>query len=690
MSNKKITDSADLSESGNSVDYIFGVVGGTFGKVTPTKVMEDVSDEIGEKLSTLDNYTSAVEAAETAAATANEAAAAVSEYETRLAAVEESVANLGVTSGYYVGKWTDGDSSPDAVEFDGNPAVADLFRPAVIDHTDNSGDTMTLTMLNRLNTLRLATGEFNTHGRVISEDQWAECDVALYLDAEASEQYCAAGEFDAEKFYEEYGGETPLYDADGNSVFIRRPWDCTDTDHSIVIANTQDLWLVDQNVGTSGYQNKGLFTAGGKYDGFDFTKYKIPVTGFMMAPTTISSKFRNNYFAYSTGETNCVGGAGTNSLCTAFYQNGTYPRISDVTQITTKTYARNNNSDTTASYPFAEGGDLWLNAFISAIELKAGTKNLITTTMFGSGISSDDSDSSETTWKADGGIRYKASSASSWTYCGWSSTAKIYTDTSATTKTATTLINGEYPKSQCCEGIYHFSLLQELGYGEDEQFTDDEGNVWWWESVSGIDSVAEGHMNARLYKLMTTTISAYDADGEACDYDVEIILRFSLFEGLELSGDVFAYVGGGLELVGTGVGSTSASSQQVDVFIEPDQTAWHSVTSASTTSTFSFEDTYTKIGTQTVVGDHWAKDRVSYAPWSPTSGGGSTTYECFYNLQKPYWDSVAGTRYRIGARRRGTANSSYCSPRCAYCTYAVSYGAVSFAGSAQVLGTWAQ
>ena len=690
MSSKKLSDITDLSTSASSVDYVVGVVGGTLGKVSPSKVCEAVSEEVEAKLETLADYADAVEAANEAATAANEAAAAVSEYESRLAAVEESVANLGATTGYYVGKWVDGDSSPDAVEFDGNPAVADLYRPAVIDHTDNSGETVTLTMLNRVNTLRLANGEWNTHGRVISEDQWAECDVALYLDADASEQYCAAGEFDAEKFYEEYGGETKLYDADGNSVFIRRPWDCTDTDHSIVIANTQDLWLDDQHVDDDGYQNKGLFTAAGKYGGFDFTKYKIPVTGFMMAPTTISSKFRNNYFAYCTGETNCVGGAGTNSLCTAFYQNGTYPRVNDVTQITTKTYARNNNSDTTAPYPYAEGGDLWLNAFITSIELKAGTKNLITTSMFGSGISSDDSDSSETTWKADGGIRYKASSASSWTYCGWGSTAKIYTDTSGSTTIATTLINAQYPKAKCCEGIYHFSLLQELGYGEDAQYTDDDGNVWWWESVSGIDSVAEGHMNARLYKLMTTTISAYDADGEACDYDVEIILRFSLFEGLELSGDVFAYVGGGLELVGTGVGSTSVSSQQVDVYIEPDQTAWHSVTSTSTTSTFAFEDTYTKIGTQTVVGDHWAKDRVSYAPWSPTSGGSRTTYECFYSYQTPYWDSVSGTRYRIGARRRGAASYSVCSPRCVNCTNAVSNSIVYSAGSAQVLGTWAQ
>ena len=688
---KKLSDISDLSTSASSVDYVVGVVGGTLGKVSPSKVCEAVSEEVEEKLETLASYADAVEAANEAATAANEAAASVSEYESRLAAVEESVANLGATTGYYVGKWVDGDSSPDAVEFDGNPAVADLYRPALIDHTDNSGDTVTLTMLNRVNTLRLANGEWNTHGRVISEDQWAECDVALYLDADASEQYCAAGEFDAEKFYEEYGGETKLYDADGNSVFIRRPWDCTDTDHSIVIANTQDLWLDDQHVDDDGYQNKGLFTAAGKYGGFDFTKYKIPVTGFMMAPTTISSKFRNNYFAYSTGETNCVGGAGTNSLCTAFYKNGTYPRVSDVTQITTKTYARNNNSDTTAPYPYAEGGDLWLNAFITSIELKAGTKNLITTSMFGSGISSDDSDSSETTWKADGGIRYKASSASSWTYCQWSGTAKIYTDTSGSTTTATALINGQYPKAKCCEGIYHFSLLQELGYGEGEQYTDDDGNVWWWESVSGIDSVAEGHMNARLYKLMTTTISAYDADGEACDYDVEIILRFSLFEGLELSGDVLAYVGGGLELVGTGTGSyASVDSQQVDVYIEPDQTAWHSVTAVSTTSTFAFEDTYTKIGTQTVVGDHWAKDRVSYAPWSPTSGGSRTTYECFYNYQTPYWDSTAGTRYRIGARRRGIAYNSNCSPRYVSCYDAVSYGNVYVAGSAQVLGEWAQ
>ena len=45
-------------------------------------------------------------------------------------------------------------------------------------------------------------------------------DVALYLCDQATTLYCAAGEFDAEAFYNQYGMTQALYDANGNAVRI--------------------------------------------------------------------------------------------------------------------------------------------------------------------------------------------------------------------------------------------------------------------------------------------------------------------------------------------------------------------------------------------------------------------------------------------------------------------------------------
>lgn len=618
----------------------------------------------------------------------------LSDLNSRVTAVETAVETVVDTTSYYVGQWEDGTSSPTAVNLLGNETVIDVWRPALVDCTDNSGDTTTFHELNRLNWLRYKDGSY-APAIAITEDEYTACDVELYLDSECSEKYCDAGDFDAEKFYNEYGYYTSLYDSNGIEIsHIRRPWETTSTDYTHVIANKVPLWLLDQQVSeeNNAYNNKGISNVAGQYDGFNFSGYKLPVTGIFASPfTTIGNKARSFFYDYCTGETNCQGGAGYGSCCTMFYQDGTHPRVSNITQITSMTYGRANNNDTSLSYPFAEGGDFAHNVFCSCLELMAGTKYLHNNTLFGSGISSDNTCNSESTWLANGGFRYKTSDSDSYSYCTFGSTPTLYYDANSSTAAATYILNTRYPLAQCEEGQIAFSLMQELGIAEDEEFEWNNG-TWWWQSVTGCYTVADGHMNVRVYKKVEDTISAYDADGNEQDYDIGVVLRFSLYEGLDLCGDILGYCGGGLEMVGLGTGSGyTGRDETVDIYIEPDQTKWHSETTVSKASqgTFDFESSYTKIASDiTIVGDHWAKDRISYSPWSPTSGGSTSTYECFYHWQNPYWDSVSGTRYRLAARRRGIAPDSYCTPRHLRSLHAVSYANVSSGGFAQCLGTW--
>jgi hypothetical protein len=132
---------------------------------------------------------------------------------------------------------------------------------------------------------------------------------------------------------------------------------------------------------------------------------------FLSPFTTINGKARS-FFYLKTGETNCTSfyGYGTN---TSFLdRTRTYPRTNDVSQVTSQKTARSNNSAFSASdnptpVPFAEGGYFTNNTYITALEVGNHTKYIHKNTRFGSGISSNDSCSNESTWLLNGGCRYE-------------------------------------------------------------------------------------------------------------------------------------------------------------------------------------------------------------------------------------------------------------------------------------------
>ena len=597
---------------------------------------------------------------------------------------------------YYVGQWVDGDESPDAVNFIGNEAVVDAWRPALVDCTDNDGDTTTLYELNRLNWLRYKDGFF-APAICVTEDEWNECEVALYF--EDGTQYCDAGEFDAESFYNEYGYYTSLYDSDGNQIsHIRRPWETTETKYSHVIANKVPLWLLDQQVSEENptYVNKGIFVFGEEYDGFNFSGYKLPVTGIFASPfTTVDGQARSFFFDYCTGEENCIGGTGYGNCCKLFYNNGTYPRVNDVSQLTTVTYSRANNSDISLSYPFAEAGDFAHNVFCTCVELMAGTKYLHNNYRFGSGLSSNNYCTSENEWLLHGGLRYKTTDSDTYSYCTFMDTPEIYYDSSGSQQIGTYLLSSQYPFAQCEEGQTAFSLMQELGIAEDEEFEWNNG-TWWWQSMNISPTVSDGHMNCRVYKKMEDIISAYNADGDSQDYNIGVILRFSLYEGLNICGDILSYYGGGMEMLGY---LDQDEEVHYNIYIEPDQTKWHSETAISKEfddnfeldELFDFQSSYKKLSYDLVPsnGWTWADYRYSYSPYLRLSGVEySYKNECACINSKLAFTMENYILYRIAVRHRGMSSVSKCSARTLSSTFTVSRSYMDNSGTSQVLGTW--
>lgn len=628
----------------------------------------------------------AAENANKAAQTATEASAGLVEFDGRLAAVEEITAELQLAkSDYGVAEWNPEELAPESVAFYGQKDFLMKWDFYLLDTTDNQNETTTpVGKLKRNNLLRFENGDFApTIG--ITEAQRAECDVELYLDAEHTQKYCEAGTFDAAAFYNEHG-MAKLYNVEGAEVRVLRPWETTETKYTIGIGREDTVYLLDNVVGTSGRKWKGVFSKPIFWDGIDLSKYPLVPTAFGPCPScTVEKKTRNFLFLYK-GETNCQSAKGQNNLCTMFYdQEKTYPRVNDMQQINNMTFARANNADVNAPYPFAEGGYHTLNTYITCLEAFYGTKYLHNALMFGSGISSNDSCSNEENWLQNGGVKYKKHAETDWKYAKWGDQKDIYYDNSGKRTTFTVLLNMELPKEACMESQMAVSFAVETGVSENTEF-EFYGYKYRYVSVPGTDGTAG--MNVRLYKLMSQTFTAYDAEGNETEWDVEVILRMSLYGGVNLSGDIFMYCGGGYEQVGTCQFTTSGSKgNPIDLYLEPDQRKWHTekTYSRDDLGTFDFERSYIKTGSCTNIGDGYSVLRSSYSGWKQKAGGSISTGECYYTWDNNHWSTKLNQRTRIAARFRGNAAISSCSPRYLLASYVVPSAARFIGGSAQAL-----
>ena len=587
---------------------------------------------------------------------------------------------------YAVACWNPDELAPESESFfRGTKDILMKYDFYLLDTTDNTRQTTKpVGKLMRNNLLRFADGSFApTIG--ITEAQRAECDVELYLDEAHQQKYCDAGAFDSDTFYREHG-MSKLYNAEGVEVRVLRPWETTETKYTIGIARADTVYLLDNVIGESGKVWKGIFSNSVVWDGIDVSKYPLVPTAIGPGPVcTVNKKTRNFLYLYK-GEGNCQSSKGQGNLCTMFYdQAKTYPRVNDMQQINNMTYARSNNSDTDAPYPFAEGGYHALNTFITELEVLYGTKYLHNANMFGSGISSNDSCANEENWLVNGGVRYRKSEEEGWTYAKWSDQKDIYYNATGSRTSFTVLLNSEYPKEASMESQMAFSFAMETGVPEDTEF-EFYGYKYRYVSVPGTDGTAS--MNVRVYKVMSQTFTAYTSDGTEQSWDVEVNLRMSLYAGVNLAGDIFMYCGGGYEQVGTCLYPTSASTgNPVKFYLQPDQLKWHTEKEYSKTElgVFDFESQYLMIGEGTNLGDGYALRRLPYAPWKIEKGGSISTGECLYVWDNNYWSTTLNQRMRLACRARGIASYGACSPRLLIALYVVSYAFRFLGGSAQAL-----
>ena len=585
---------------------------------------------------------------------------------------------------YYVAENDEVTGDPKFKNGNGNKEFLGDWHPFLIDHTDNAGEaTHPVGQLMDNNHFRFVSGAFApTVG--ITEEMRAACDVQLYTDAEHTQKLtlkngvevtdkAGAHPYDAAEVYNSLG-LVDLYDGEGNKVRQLLPWETTETKYSVMIGRYDILYPVDRQTGKSGKVLSGIFKRQVRYDGIDTGKY--PLLGSALAPcpvTTVNGKTRNFFYAYAVGDVNTTNGGSLygNEVCSMYVNDGrTYPRISDMNQVSNMQKARANNADTNAPLPFAEGGYHAINTFTLCMELLYGTKFLHSNSLFGSGISSNDACNSETTWLNNGGVRCKEHGTTEWTYKGMGASTPFGCNEKMEKQNFSCYINYYRPKEQCMESQMAASWAAEFGVAEDTEY-EAYGVMYRYKNITGVKGLADGEMNCKVYRKKIGTGRGYKDAQTTAQYDIELSLRMSLIHGMNLIGDIFAYWGGGMEMVGTNFGGNSQDGRLaknlVDFYLEPDQAKWVAETTVSKVNlgTFGFEAVYGKIGTfgQPIYTDGYAKSRLGHTPYKTAQGGGLSSWQCFYSWSHPYWSSTLNERVRIAARLRGAAADAACSAR---------------------------
>lgn len=638
--------------------------------------------------------------------------------------VSRNAQTIDVLAGYnsVVGDFPKGTTDYVAKNVLGDPKhLLKLWVPVLMDTTDNTGTTTKAKRLRRNNLLRFEDGSFAPvvgitqamHDECMTNDLYT-LNEGVYTLVYAAGAYDAAAQWEADKVLIKASQELPvLYkkvapaEEGGEETYVAithrlRPWETTETKYTIGVANLVDLYLADNQMGASGKYIKGIFFNGSPYDGIEISKWKLPPTAIGPCPiTTIQEgnvvKARNFFYLYQ-GIDNCRSSKGYLEVNPFYGANRTYPRTNDVDQVNNMKYARNNNADVNAPYPFAEGGHFAHNVFITALELAAGSRYIHEANLFGSGISSNDGTTAANFYTS-GGIRFREAGdeAAAWNYKTWdvvSTPLYVRTPHGISDVLMSQLLTDDWPKEQCMESQLAASMAVELGINPtmaEDTVTpitfEFYGNTYYYMNVPGFDGLQEGDMNVRVYKLLHANVEAFKS-GTPQTWDMEIVQRMSLFNGVNLSGDIQAYCGGGLEMVGTPKeGATQGSTgNTIRVYAEPDQTQWHNETAITKPAgqKFDFQDKYALILETTNLGYSYTLEREGYTPWKIAKASSMAQGECYYQDDDSNW--LSGTaNVRVSSIFRGGSGYAKASPRYLMAMPAASGKYSGYSGSAQTL-----
>lgn len=624
--------------------------------------------------------------------------------------LKESVGILETGSPFYVAAYAQGTNDSVPLFSQGNPEICKKFDFFLLDTSDNAGEyTTPVGKLMKNNLLRFVKGGYAPVVG-ITKAMHDECMTqAIYTkDAEGvtySEAY-AAGAFDPDAQWKidkaliAKGQEpTRLYRMQAGQFrpvsHVLRPWETTETKYTVGIAAAQDLYLLDNVKGTSGRYWKGIFTSPRIWDGIDLSKFKVARTAMGPCPMTTVvdggvTKSRCFFYLYEAANDNCKSNPGFIPNNPFYNKDRHYPRIDDVNQVTNMNMARANNADTTKSYPFAEGGWWATNAHIIALELLAETRYLHQANLFGSRISSNDG-TNATNFYTSGGARLRVKGDEAWIYKTFKDHCNPYLyDPHFAPLEMSRLLTQYRPKEAAMESQLAASMATELGIAPTESADALNtfkfyGDTYYYMNVPGFAGLQDGDMNVKVYKVQTADVEGFLTSGEAATFEFEWVFRMSLFNGANLSGDIWAYNGGGLEMVGTRE-TDARTGHHIDVYLQPDQKQWHHDSTARKNigETWDFEKTYLKVGEYETLGDSYTLERMSNSPVRIKKASNMSQGENYYMWDNCSW-AQKGQRARMMSLFRSKSNRADCSARALDARNDVLTTAMSYGGSFQAL-----
>jgi len=620
-----------------------------------------------------------------------------------------------LTGNNYVEGYQRGASAVTPSQQQGNKEFLRQIGFFLLDTTDNEGETTRPMSLQRNNILRFAGGGWAPVVG-ISAAMAADAELELWRRNTAGTyvKYCDAGAYDPEAYVEEVlrkyfkgtltgwqsesdGGWPRLYkkvDDDYVEAHALLPWETTETKYTIGVGFPFGVYLLDHQVGESGWEWNGIFTDVTEWDGIDLRPYYLAPTAIAPGPCGLASGNKLRNFFWLEKPSGWSGGLeGLIDGCVMFAETGRhYPWAAGATKGATAAqdmaYARANNSAAGRSYPFAELGFHALNTLISSQELLHSRRSIFDKALFGSGISANDPCTTEQEWRENGGVRFREQGTQAWSYAVFSETTPLsHTESSSAHKSWTYGLNNAKAKEQVMESQLAASFAVEFGIVATTQpaspatFTMYGGRYWWMEADSAA-SPGNGYMNCRVYRVLAATLSGESrSTGGAATYEVEVVLRMSLFGGMNLSGDIYVYAQGGADVILTAT-TAGTTGLKAAAWVVTDQRHWDYDTEDTLTMAdgadgypeslqegekFLIEKNPHALrlddGTAVNLANDWSLRRLGYSPLSLKAGGGPDSGECAYNYAAQASKVNKGKRVRPGLLFRGFANWSACCPR---------------------------
>lgn len=623
--------------------------------------------------------------------------------------MKESVDILETGAPFFVAAYAKGTNDSTPLFSQGNKEILKKFDFFLLDTSDNAGEyTTPVGKLMKNNLLRFVNGNFAPVVG-ITQAMYDECTTnaiytksgnGSYTESYANGAYDADAQWEIDKALIAEGHEpTTLYKKVGEEYqpvsHVLRPWETTDTKYTIGIAPAHDLYLLDNVKGTSGRYWKGIFTSPRIWDGIDISKYKVARTAIGPCPTTTVveggvTKSSCFFYLYEAANQYCKSNPGLIPNNPFYNKDRHYPHTENMDQVGNKNLARDNNADTSKSYPFAEGGWWATNAHIIALELLAETRYLHQANLFGSGISSNDG-TNATNFYTSGGARLRVKGSADWLYKTFGDKCAPYYYNANKGATAMYNLLTQYrPNEAAMESQLAASMATELGIAPTESADALNtfkfyGDTYYYMNVPGFAGLQDGDMNVRVYKVQSADVDGFNADGQATTFEMEFVFRMSLFNGANLSGDIWAYNGGGLEMVGTRE-TDALTGHHVDVYLQPDQKKWHndSIWWKNIGESWDFEKTYIKVGEYETLGDSYTLERMSNSPVRIKKASNMSQGENYYMWDNCRWANK-GQRARIGSLFRGGSSNADCSARYLVAIYDVMNRYVNYGGTLQAL-----